>query len=139
MSKIQRKQLVEYLNEKYEYAKRTIIRDVDFKTRIAFASFFSIVIKMVKKGDVDDFKNFLKILDIGEKILTTHILPDDIKKEVDKKIKELPKEIQSQITDDFISKLIAKFDNQVIRQLITDLRQKIGDIIFDESITDSNK
>ncbi|MCW1309735.1 MAG: hypothetical protein QXP04_03515 [Candidatus Nanoarchaeia archaeon] len=139
MSKAQRKQLVEYLNEKYEYAKKTILRDVDFKTRIAFASFFSIVIKMVKKGDVDDFKNFLKILDIGEKILTTHILPDDIKKEVDKKIKELPKEIQSQITDDYISKLIEKFDNSMIRQLITDLRQKIGDIIFDESTTNSNK
>ncbi|MCW1300830.1 MAG: hypothetical protein OH363_06020 [Candidatus Parvarchaeota archaeon] len=139
MSKIQRKELIKYLDEKYEYAKKTIIRDVDFKTRIAFASFFSIVIKMVKKGDVDDFKNFLKILDIGEKILTTHILPDDIKKEVDKKIKELPKEIQSQITDDYISKLIEKFDNPMIRQLITDLRQKIGDIIFDESLENTNK
>ncbi|MEM4056557.1 MAG: hypothetical protein QW578_05930, partial [Thermoplasmatales archaeon] len=95
--------------------------------------------KMVKKGDVDDFKNFLKILDIGEKILTTHILPDDIKKEVDKKVKELPKEIQSQITDDYISNLIAKFDNPVIRQLIIDLRQKIGDIILDESLENTNK
>ncbi|MEM0143018.1 MAG: hypothetical protein QXL94_03590 [Candidatus Parvarchaeum sp.] len=139
MSKTQRKQLIEYLNEKYEYAKRTIIRDVDFKTRIAFTSFFSIVIKMVKKGDVEDFKNFIKILDIGEKILTTHILPDDIKLEVNKKIKEMPKEIQNQITDEYISKLIAKFDNPMIRQLITDLRQKIGDIIFDESTANSDK
>ncbi|MEM4067799.1 MAG: hypothetical protein QXV17_13165, partial [Candidatus Micrarchaeaceae archaeon] len=129
----------DYLNEKYEYAKRTILRDVDFKTRIAFASFFSIITKMVKKGDVEDFKNFLKILDIGEKILTTHILPDDIKKEVDKKIKELPKEIQNQITDEYISRLIEKFDTPLIRQLITDLRQKIGDIIFDESTTNSDK
>ncbi|MEM3846320.1 MAG: hypothetical protein QXU98_11555 [Candidatus Parvarchaeota archaeon] len=139
MSKAQRKQLVEYLNEKYEYAKKTILRDVDFKTRIAFASFFSIVIKTVKKGDVDDFKNFLKILDIGKKILTSHILPDDIKKEVDKKIKELPKEIQNQITDEYISQLIAKFDNPIIKQLITDLRQKIGDIILDESLENTNK
>ncbi|MEM4067720.1 MAG: hypothetical protein QXV17_12765, partial [Candidatus Micrarchaeaceae archaeon] len=138
-SKIQRKELIKYLDEKYEYAKKTIIRDVDFKTRIAFASFFSIITKMVKKGDVEDFKNFLKILDIGEKILTSHILPDDIKKEVNKKINELPKEIQSQITDDYISNLIAKFDNPLVRQLITDLRQKIGDIIFDESTTNSDK
>ncbi|MEM3845941.1 MAG: hypothetical protein QXU98_09590 [Candidatus Parvarchaeota archaeon] len=139
MSKIQRKELIKYLDEKYEYAKRTILKDVDFKTRIAFASFFSIVIKMVKKGDIEDFKNFIKILDIGEKIVITHVLPDDIKQEVDKKIKEMPKEIQSQITDDYISKLIEKFDNPMIRQLITDLRQKIGDIIFDESLENTNK
>ena len=126
-----RKELLAYLKEEYTVLKSALQNQLDFKSMVGLAGIFSIIFKVVKKGTYDDYDMILQLLKKIKQILVTEIMPDDIKKLIDRERMRLPVEMRDSITDDVIQSTIRKFNNPVFINVIDTLIAQFSDALND--------
>lgn len=125
-----RKELVNSINEQYNNLKITFGSSLN--ERVGLSAIFSILNKIVKKGDRNDLEMLQKLITEGLNIIETKIIPDTVKKEIEKGIAQLPDSLKSELNDDFIIALLDKLNNAKLMNYLRNIKVKINDIIISE-------
>ena len=121
---IKRKELTAYLKEQYRVIKTRLEGEIDIKGMIALSGLFSVIFKIVKKGDRNDYEFIIKILNQLKQIITTEIIPDDMMIAINNEKAKLPKEISDSFTDYVIKSMLKKFNNPIVINMIDTLIMK---------------
>ena len=125
-----RKELVNSINEQYNNLKITFGSSLN--ERVGLSAIFSILNKIVKKGDRNDLEMLQKLITEGLNIIETKIIPDTVKKVIEKGIAQLPDSLKSELNDDFIIALLDKLNNAKLMNYLRNIKVKINDIIISE-------
>ena len=123
---IKRKELVAYLKEQYKNIKTQLEGIIDTKAMIGLSGLFSVIFKIVKKGNKTDYEFIIKILNQLKQIITTEIIPDDIMTAINTEKSKLPKELSDNFSDEVIKSMLRKFNNPIFISTIDTLIMKFS-------------
>ena len=126
---IKRKELLKYMKKEYGILKNSMPDRLDMRTQIGLSGLFSLIFKLVKNGSSDDFEIILKLLIEAKKIIISGIIPDDMKKMIDKEKEKLPSNIKEEITEDIIKQTLQKINNPLIIKSIDEIISQFKNIL----------
>ena len=121
-----RKELTFYLKEQYKNVKAQFEGIIDTKATIALSGLFSVIFKIVKKGNKNDYEFIIKILNQIKQIITTEIIPDDMMAAINTEKSKLPKELSDNFSDEVIKSMLRKFNNPIFISTIDTLIMKFS-------------
>jgi hypothetical protein len=121
-----RKELTTYLKEQYRNIKVQFENQINVKAMIALSGLFSVIFKIVKKGNKNDYEFIIKILNQLKQIITTEIIPDDMMTAINTEKSKMPKELSDNFSDEVIKSMLRKFNNPIFISTIDTLIMKFS-------------
>jgi len=121
-----RKELIVYLKEQYKNVKAQLEDQIDAKAMIGLSGLFSVIFKIVKKGNKNDYEFIIKILNQIKQIITTEIIPDDMMAAINTEKSKMPKELSDNFSDEVIKSMLRKFNNPIFISTINTLIMKFS-------------
>ena len=126
IDKEKRKELIVYLKEQYKNIKAQLENQIDTKAAIALSGLFSVIFKIVKKGNKTDYEFIIKILNQIKQIITTEIIPEDMMAAINTEKSKMPKELSDNFSDEVIKSMLRKFNNPIVISTINTLIMKFN-------------
>ena len=121
-----RKELTTYLKEQYRNIKVQFENQINARAMIALSGLFSVIFKIVKKGNKNDYEFIIKILNQLKQIITTEIIPDDMMTAINTEKSKMPKELSDNFSDEVIKSMLRKFNNPIFISTIDTLIMKFS-------------